>query len=213
MEPTHLVNGIPKDPAYFESGMYAAFKDGRRLLSSDGIACVVFAHKSTEGWEALLNGLLSAGWVIQASWPIVTERGARTNAQNTASLASSVHLICRPRPEDASVGDWSQVLRELPRRVADWMTRLQKEGIRGADLVFACIGPASRSSAVIQRLWTPRNEKSPWVAIPNRGNHISGASWHMCGRSLVGRRLEQVLGAAESKARNGAAGRSKRTPG
>jgi hypothetical protein len=33
-------------------------------------------------------------------------------------------------------------LRELPRRVGDWVERLQGEGIRGADLVFACIGPA-----------------------------------------------------------------------
>ena len=40
------------------------------------------------------------------------------------------------------VGDWSEVLRELPERVGDWMERLQSEGVRGADLVFACIGPA-----------------------------------------------------------------------
>ena len=32
--------------------------------------------------------------------------------------------------------------RELPARVADWIDHLQAEGIRGADLVFACIGPA-----------------------------------------------------------------------
>jgi len=40
------------------------------------------------------------------------------------------------------VGDWGGVLRELPKRVDEWMERLQTEGIRGADLVFACIGPA-----------------------------------------------------------------------
>ena len=59
----------------------------------------------------------------------------------TAALATSVHLVCRPRTEDR-IGDWSDVLRELPKRVGDWMERLQSEGIRGADLVFACIGPA-----------------------------------------------------------------------
>ena len=74
-------------------------------------------------------------------------------ARETASLATSVHLVCRPRPEDAPIGDWGQVLRELPKRVADWMNRLQEEGVRGADLVFACIGPAlevfSRYSKVV----------------------------------------------------------------
>jgi hypothetical protein len=33
-------------------------------------------------------------------------------------------------------------LRELPARVSGWIERLQNEGIRGADLVFACVGPA-----------------------------------------------------------------------
>ena len=53
-----------------------------------------------------------------------------------------MHLVCRPRPEDAGVGDWEDIRRQLPGRVSDWMKHLQGEGIRGADLVFACIGPA-----------------------------------------------------------------------
>ena len=122
--------------------MAKAFIEGRRVLREDGVGAVVFAHKSTDGWEALLSGMIQGGWTITGSWPISTEMGARLNARETASLATSVHLICRPRPQDAPVGDWSDVLRELPSRVSDWMERLQGEGIRGADLVFACIGPA-----------------------------------------------------------------------
>ena len=52
------------------------------------------------------------------------------------SRTPSVHLICRPRPEGTPVGEWADVLRELPKRVAEWMRRLQGEGVRGADLVF-----------------------------------------------------------------------------
>ena len=122
--------------------MAKAFAEGRRVLADDGIGSVVFAHKSTEGWEALLSGMIRGGWTITGSWPIATEMATRLRARDSAALATSVHLICRPRPESAAVGDWGDVLRELPRRVADWMERLQSEGIRGADLVFACIGPA-----------------------------------------------------------------------
>ena len=92
--------------------MAQAFSDGRRVLSDDGIGGVVFAHKTTEGWEALLSGLTRAGWVITGSWPIATERQVRVRARDSAALATSVHLVCRPRPEDAPVGDWSEVLRE-----------------------------------------------------------------------------------------------------
>jgi hypothetical protein len=40
------------------------------------------------------------------------------------------------------VGDWRDVLQELPRRIHDWMPRLAEEGVVGADAIFACLGPA-----------------------------------------------------------------------
>jgi hypothetical protein len=65
-----------------------------------------------------------------------------------ARLASSVHLVCRPRENaDGSVrtdeiGDWRDVLAELPKRIHEWMPRLAEEGVVGADAIFACLGPA-----------------------------------------------------------------------
>ena len=139
---TKQADGRPKDREWFEETMAKAFAEGRRVLSEDGVGSVVFAHKTTEGWEALLSGMIRGGWTITGSWPIATEMTSRLRARDSAALATSVHLVCRPRSEDASIGDWADVLRELPVRVGDWIERLQGEGIRGADLVFACIGPA-----------------------------------------------------------------------
>ena len=78
---------------------------------------------------------------MRPNWVRVSALGS------SAVLATSVHLVCRPRAENAAVGDWADILKELPKRVGDWMERLQGEGVRGADLVFACIGPRSKSSA------------------------------------------------------------------
>jgi hypothetical protein len=139
---TRVVAGQTKDRVFFEERMVLAFAEGSRILRENGIGSVVFAHKTTEGWEALLSGMIKGKWVITGSWPIATERYSRIRARDSAALATSVHLVCRPRPEDAPVGDWADILRELPKRVGDWMERLQGENIRGADLVFACIGPA-----------------------------------------------------------------------
>jgi hypothetical protein len=44
--------------------------------------------------------------------------------------------------EESVVGDWRDVLRELPQRIHDWMPRLAREGVVGADAIFACLGPA-----------------------------------------------------------------------
>lgn len=144
----HTPTGRPKDESFYEAQMTRALLDGRRVTAPNGVAVVVFAHKSTAGWEAILAALVDSGWITTASWPIDTEMGTRMNAMGTASLASSIHLVCHPREDPdgslqtASVGDWREVLAELPTRIHDWMPRLAAEGVVGADAIFACLGPA-----------------------------------------------------------------------
>jgi putative DNA methylase len=164
---------------------------------------LVFAHKTTEGWEALLSGIILGGWTITGSWPIGTEMGHRLRARESAALATSVHLVCRPRPADAPVGDWGDVVRELPRRVADWMHRLQNEGIRGADLVFACIGPALEIFSRYSRVVDPEERDIPLGGDPEAGEpHRRGYLayvWEAVGKAA----LQQVLGNGQP---SGAAG-------
>ena len=195
LDETKKTNGKVKDRQWFEETMARAFGEGHRLLVQEGIGSVVFAHKTTEGWEALLSGLIRGGWTITGSWPIATERSARPRAHDSAALATSIHLICRPRPEDAPVGEWADVLRELPNRVGDWMQRLEGEGVRGADLVFACIGPALEIYSRYRRVETPQGHE---VTLPEYLERV----WEVVGREA----LKQVLGTAEAQARNGAAG-------
>lgn len=137
-----------KDAAWFEDMMTRACSEARRVSKPSGIGVFVFANKETSGWEAMLAALISSGWIVTASWPIDTEMGTRLRARNSVALASSVHLVCRPRENpDGSltvdeIGDWRDVLRELPIRIHEWMPRLAHEGIVGADAIFACLGPA-----------------------------------------------------------------------
>ena len=139
-----LKDGTVKDGVFFEKNMTIALSRCREILKEDGYCVVVFSHTSTEGWESMLNALLISGFVIHSSWPIDTEMEARTNVRSQAGavLASSVHLVCRSRPNNAPIGDWRDVLHALPNRIHEWMPRLAQEGVVGADAIFACLGPA-----------------------------------------------------------------------
>jgi putative DNA methylase len=104
------------------------------------------------------------------------------------------------------LGDWGDVLRELPQRVGDWIERLQKEGIRGADLVFACIGPAMEIYSRYRRVEDAEGREiplggDPTAAEPYQRGFLAYV-WETVGRLA----LEEVLGTAEARARNGAAG-------
>jgi hypothetical protein len=75
------------------------------------------------------------------------------------------------------------------------MERLQSEGIRGADLVFACIGPALE---IFSRYGKVETAEGREVGLPEFLEKV----WEVVGRTA----LEQVLGTAEAKARNSTAG-------
>ena len=130
-----------KDGRWFERTMGLACKECCRTIAPNGIGVFVFASKETTAWEAMLAAIVDSGWVITACWPIDTEMGSRLRAQNSAVLASSIHIVARPRTNH-EVGDWRSILTELPKRLHRWLPRLADEGIVGADAIFACLGPA-----------------------------------------------------------------------
>lgn len=156
--------GIKKDEHFFRKEMTRCLTRAREILTASGIGVVVFADTKTSSWEALLGAVVDSGWVITASWPIDTENQNRTQAQNAASLQSSVHLVVRPRENadgqstSENVGDWRDVLAELPKRIHEWMPRLQSEGVVGADAIFACLGPALEGFSRYSRVEKPNGE-------------------------------------------------------
>ncbi len=170
-----------KTKANFERLMSEALSEGRRITNPGGISIIVFAHKTTSAWETMLQAVVDAGWVIVASWPIDTELGTRLRAMNSATLSSSVHLVCRPRENpDGSVrtdeiGDWRDVLSELPRRIHEWMPRLAEEGVVGADAIFSCLGPALEIFSRYSRVEKVNGDVVPlreylehvWAAVSN----------------------------------------------
>lgn len=131
-----------KNSEWYEENVIRSLTEGNRVISDHGIAYWVYAHKSTEGWATVLKGICKTGWMVTGSWPIVTERDGRMRSLDSASLSTSVHIVMRPRSKNAGVGDWSGVLNQLPVKLSEWLTRMKKSGIMGADAIYSCIGPA-----------------------------------------------------------------------
>ena len=133
---------VQKTPQWYERGMGDAFAEANRVLEGEGVCCVMFAHKTTTAWEAIIAGLLKAGLVVTASWPLHTEMKTRMVARNAAALASSVTLVCRKRAETAGTGLWDDVRQELKTVAHERLDFFWDQGIRGADFFISAIGPA-----------------------------------------------------------------------
>ena len=135
-----IVNGV-KTKEHFESMLKKSFQEIHRVLKPDGIATIVYAHKSTEGWETLINSLLDSGLIITGAWPLNTEMAGRMRAQESAALASSIYIVAR-KMKRRPTGFYKQVKEELKKHLNEKLHRLWEEGVSGADFFIAAIGSA-----------------------------------------------------------------------
>ena len=124
----------------YEDGMFRAFGHCRDALAPDGRFVVVFANKQPDAWETLVSALIRAGFIVDASWPIQTERPGKV--AGGARLASSIWLVCRKRPAGTRPGWHGPVLAEMREKITGRLRDFWDAGIRGPDFVWAATGPA-----------------------------------------------------------------------
>ncbi len=131
--------GKEKAKVFFESKLKDSFLEIYRVLKFSGIANIVYAHKTTEGWETLINSLLDSGLIISSAWPIDTEMSERLTAKETAALASSIYIMAR-KIERQPVSVYNTVREELKIYLRVKLDQLWNEGFTGADFFIAAIG-------------------------------------------------------------------------
>ena len=126
----------------YENGMARAFSRFHEALRDDGRLVLVFANKQPDAWETLVSALTRAGFVVDGSWPIQTERQSRQRSLASAALSSSIWLVCKKRPSSARPGWDARVLAEMQENITVRLHDFWDAGIRGPDFVWAATGPA-----------------------------------------------------------------------
>ena len=113
--------------------IYYAFKQSKTDKEDSGVA--------STGWETMLEGLLESGFQITGTLPMRTEKIGRSVEIGTNALASSIVLVCRPRPDNAKMATRRDFIAALRRELPDGLRHLQEGNIAPVDLAQAAIGP------------------------------------------------------------------------
>jgi putative DNA methylase len=152
--------------AAYPATIFYAFKQAE--VESDDEDESSSAVAST-GWETMLEGLLKAGFQIDGTWPMRSERTARSVAIGTNALASSIVLVCRPRLESAPITTRKDFLAALKRELPTAVRTLQLGNIAPVDLQQASIGPGmavfSRYQRVLETDGTPMKVRTALALI------------------------------------------------
>ncbi len=96
---------------------------------------------SSTGWETFLDAVIRAGFGISGTWPIRTELGNRMIGSGANALASSIVLVCRPRPANLATATRREFVAALKGELPAALAHLQRGNIAPVDLAQAAIGP------------------------------------------------------------------------
>ena len=140
-----------KAETFFLDGMTKAMQ---RLAEQSHPAfpvTIYYAFKQTEsnggdgttntGWDTFLAAVIKAGFAISGTWPVRTERDARSIGIGTNALATSIVLVCRPRPVNAPTATRRDFVTALKAELPPALAHLQRGNIAPVDLAQAAIGP------------------------------------------------------------------------
>ncbi len=185
-------NSKPAASEYFESGMLETFTNIRKFVTDEYPLTVYYAfkqqdasfikdgvlHRASTSWETMLTSLIKAGFMICGTWPMRTEGSGRLNARKTNALASSIILVCRPRPHDAPILSLGAFLQALRRELPPALKAMQSGSIAPVDLAQASIGPGmaiySRASRVLEADGTPIDIRTALMRINEElQNHLA----------------------------------------
>jgi putative DNA methylase len=158
--------GWEEAAAFFRAGLQRSFKRLRETQVPGFPLTLFYAFKQAEddghgeasrvstGWETMLEGLLNAGCAVTGTWPMRTEQAGGLRELGRNSLASSIMLVCRPRPENAGITDRRGFLGALKAELPAALRDLQQGSIAPVDLAQAAIGPGmavfSRFAKVVE---------------------------------------------------------------
>lgn len=124
----------------FPVTIYYAFKQSE--TKEDG-------GTSSTGWETFLQAVLDAGFSITGTWPMRTERDARSIGIGSNALASSIVLVCRQRANEAPTIGRRAFIRELNAALPEALVEMTRgsEDVNGVSV--SPVAPVDLSQAII----------------------------------------------------------------
>jgi putative DNA methylase len=159
----HRHGGQEEANRFFLTGMGTALRTVAQCVTTSVPITIYYAFKQSEafddgvsstGWETFLTAVLDGNCHIDGTWPIRTERGARSISLDRNALASSIVLVCRVKGGEARTVTRSDFRRLLRQELPKALKALQKGNIAPVDMAQASIGPGmaifSRHAKVIE---------------------------------------------------------------
>jgi hypothetical protein len=105
-------------------------------MADDGLVIFTFHHAEGSSWESVLNSVCNANLVIEAIYPVHSEREASLHLQDNEAIAYDLIHVCRKRrTEDTRTKrSWAGLRQLVRQRARDEVARIESGRYGGEPL-------------------------------------------------------------------------------
>jgi putative DNA methylase len=162
------------DADNFAAKLRAVFAECYRVLKADGIFVFTYHHSRAEGWTALVQAVLGAGFSVINAHPVKAEMSVATpKSQASEPIQLDIILVCKKRECDARIPlEPSEALDEAVKRACHKLARLAAIGLKLSQndrritvisQFIAALGPVA-SADEAARAWLDQQKRLEAVA-------------------------------------------------
>jgi adenine-specific DNA methylase len=127
--------------AQFTKMLTNVFKETNRVLKDDGLAVVIYNHKSTDGWSAIIKTLLDASFEVKAVYPMMAE-SKTGNHSSVGNIKYNMTIVLRKRLKETTPISWRIVEQEVFDSVKKQIIELNEQGLSETDISVIVMGKA-----------------------------------------------------------------------
>ena len=120
----------------FEDGLTAVLSKSADKISDTGLVIFTFHHAEGNSWEGVLNSVCNANLVVEAIYPVHSEREASLHLQDNEAIAYDLIHVCRKRrPEDTRTKrSWAGLRQLVRQRAREEIARIEAGRYGGEPL-------------------------------------------------------------------------------
>jgi putative DNA methylase len=120
----------------FEAGLTEVFLKSAMRMNNTGLLVFTFHHAEGSSWESVLNSVCNSGLVIEAIYPVHSEREVSLHLQDNEAIAYDLIHVCRKlRPEDTRTKrSWAGLRQLVRQRASEEIARIEAGRYGGQPL-------------------------------------------------------------------------------
>jgi hypothetical protein len=120
----------------FEDGLTCVLRKSAEKMRDDGLIVFTFHHAEASSWESVMNSVCNASLVIEAIYPVHSEREASLHLQDNEAIAYDLIHVCRKRrTEDTRAKrSWAGLRQLVRQRAREEITRIEAGRYGGEPL-------------------------------------------------------------------------------